>query len=519
MSELQQLSGDKPLNGLLLPSALSGSNGNIPRGAEQSTIQKLKSNLELKEQQKMKIVNERHNHSHPKKDLSPRQFRTKAEMKGYVPLPVSLDANQANIESSSNPNTSSSAAPSAFDLLDWGSACNDFVQQLQTGNKKKVGVRKKRQVKSEEKSSSSIVPGTACGDLSQVPKEILNSINKVENASSSDEDKPLLELKRNLSQQDLTDKLSRNFREKQRQEVEQKFAARLGKPSSSESETDTRKVARSMKRVRRLRKRAALGIKHDDEHSKEEGAHSGETDDDVNKKKRSSKSISKLEDLTSSDDETDKKKVNSENNKKDESKKKVASNSKKPSNSTPDAKQSPSVSVKKESSSESSSGSSSTEEEPTMEDKINKLSERKNLKKLKDLGDKSNIKNLLEEEETMTRSKRKLEIEKKLSNSKILRNEKIVQNKVVSRGSDKKAHVAQAAACNNNKSKSLSPMKRKDSKADEMKRKAQESDSDEGNKLKNKKQRKSSKMEEHSSDNNSEVEEEIKAERYVHNFC
>lgn len=517
MSELQQLSGEKPLfNGVLLPPTLSGSNGNIPRGAEQSTIQKLKSNLELKEQQKLKIESERHHHHQQKKDLSPRQFRTKAEMKGYTPLPVNFDANRANIDSPSNPNTSS--APSAFDLLDWGSACNDFVQQLQTGNKRKVGTKKKRQVKSDEKTPSATIPGTACGDLSQIPKEILNSFNKIENASSSDEDKPLQELKRNLSQQDISDKLGRNFREKKRQEVEEKFAARLGKPSSSESETDTRKGVKNTKKVRRLRKRAALGIKKtDDEHSKEEGAHSGETDDDIHAKRRHTKSISKHDDLTSSDEETEKKKANiSENNKKtEESKKKVASNSRKASTSIGDAKQ-PSDALKKqqsESSSESSGSTSSSEEELTMEDKINKLSERKNVKKLKDLGDKSNIKNLLEEGETMTRSKRKLEIEKKLSNSKILRNEKVVQNKVVPRGGDKKAHVGQAC---NNKSKSLSPLKRKDSRADEMKRKAHESDSDgEGNKLKNKKQRKSSRVEEPSSDNNSDAEEEIKAERYV----
>lgn len=514
MSELQQLSGDKPFNGLVLPPALSGSNGNIPRGAEQSTIQKLKSNLELREQQKLKIENDRHHHPAQKKDLSPRQFRTKAEMKGYTPLPVNVGSNGASINS---PSSSNINAPSAFDLLDWGSACNDFVQQLQTGNKKKATLRKKRHVKSDEKSPTVSVPGTACSDLSQVPKEILNSINKAECASSSDEDKPLQELKRNLSQQDLSDKLSRNFRENRRQEIEQKYAARLGRPSSSESETDIRKGLRGIKRVRRLRKRAAVGIKHDDEHSKEEGAHSGETDDDVHHKKKHSKSTSKLDDLTSSDEEIEKKKptVNTSGNntkKVEESKKKVVNNSKKPSTLTPDIKQiSPSnAAIKKESSSESSE-STSGEEELTTEDIINKLSERKNQKKLKDLGDKSNIKNLLEEGETMTRSKRKLENEKKLSNSKILRNEKVVQNKVVARGGDKKANVAQQSC--NNKNKSLSPLKRKDLKADEIKRKIPESESDEGNKLKNKKQRKSSKVEEHSSDNISEAEEEIKAER------
>lgn len=555
---LSELSGDKPMalnfNGvLLLPSAISGSNGNIAaRGAEQSTIQKLKSNLEFKEQQKLKIIqhdNINEHHVLHKKDLSPRQFRTKAEMKGYIPLPTALDVNRVNIDSPSIaplPSTSSNAT-SAFDLLDWGSACNDFVQQLQTGSnvvKKKTPLKKKRLLKSESsRGDEKTVPGISCNDLSQVPKEILNSISKTEKSSSSDEDKPLTELRKNLSQQDLNDKFSRNFREKQRHENEQKFAARLGRrrPSSSESETDTRKgIIKGIKRVRRLRKREALGIiKTDDEHSKGEVEGGGESD---YAKRRNSKSISKHEDITSSDEEGDNKKKRKKKNdasKKciDESKKKAAEHEKKVFNKKSSDTKSQTTTdnaadtVKKPISSDSSdTSSSSSSEEESMQDKINKLSSSKNAKRLKDLGDKSNIKNLLEEGETMTRSKRKLENEKKLSNSKVLRNDKVIQN-VSPR--DKKAQVG-----NNNKNKSTSssstsPLKRKDSKADEMKRKTHESDNErdgDGNKLKNNKKQKKAdnndddedeedqEEEENSQSAESEVEEEIKTERYKFNL-
>jgi hypothetical protein len=296
------------INGII-PSSISGSNGNIARGADQSTILKLKNNLE----QKKLIIhkNEPGDDSEQQKqhDLSPRQFRSKGALKAFVPLPTNFEAKHVATSSPALPPTG--PGPSAFDLLDWGSACNDFVQQLETGKKRP---KKKRSMtskatdgKQDEKSSTGI-PGTTTNNLSEIPKEIImNSINKDPKNSSSDEDKPLLELIVNSDAKSQTsvvekisEKISRNMREKQRLELEQKIAARLGKPSSSESETDTRRPARTTKRVRRLRKRAALGIKKTDE---EPSVEEEETEEEIVRKRLSSKSVAKLEDLSSSEDD------------------------------------------------------------------------------------------------------------------------------------------------------------------------------------------------------------------------
>jgi len=503
----------KHLNNILMPSIVSGSNGNIARGAEQSTIQKLKSNLELKEMQKLKkselseeieqikLLNTQPHHN--KIDLSPRQFRTKGELKGYTPLPLNAEINKASSDIQQG-------ATSCFDLLDWGSACNDFVQQLQTGNRKRLKKKRpfsatKNFIKNDEKMMARL-PGTTENDLSEIPKEILQSINdNNEKYSSSDEDKPLVEIKNSITHDNMPEKLSRNFREKQRQVVEQKYAARLGRPSSSESETDTRKtVLLSVKRVRRLRKREHLGIqKTDDEHSVEEG----EIDDDALLKNKTSKVHSKLDDLTSSDE--DKKKSTNVDKKTSESKT-AESSSKSTRKSTSELKESQPQKKTAESSEESSE---STSEEETTEDKIKKLATERNAKKLKDLGDGSNFKVLLQEEETMTRSKRKLEIEKKLSNSKILRNDKIVQNITP----DKKGKIETCPSTNKK-----SPLKRKDSnKSEDSKRKMPESETEkESTNSTKKKQRKLSRAGDKSSTEASEEEEEEenKTERYVISF-
>lgn len=483
----------RSINGLI-PSSISGSNGNIARGADQSTILKLKTNLELKEQKKLII-----NKSEPsdefdqarKKDLSPRQFRTKGELKGFIPLPTSIDVKSVSKTASPVP----AASATAFDLLDWGSACNDFVQQLETGKKRSA---KKRPAnasvadkKSEEKQTCEI-PGTTTHALSEVPKEIVKSIDENEEHSSSDEDKPLLELvniqnngvdlkKSHTSVvEKISEKISRNMREKQRLQLEQKHAARLGEPSSSENETETRRPARTAIRVRRLRKRAALGIKKTDE---EPSVEEEESEEELTQKRRHKKSTSKLDDLTSSEDERKKKKLD---DKKGEQK--PTKSAKRAATPKPDQK-------KLENSSESSESDEASA-------KVTKPPTVKSTKKPKELGNGPNNKNLLEGVETMTRSKRKLEIEKKQLNSKILRNEKVVQNVAP----DKKAKIETTPT-----SSKKTTRKRKDStKTDDSKRK-NESDS-EVNKGK-KRTRSISKLESSSSSEESQVEEQSKADR------
>lgn len=496
-----QLAGPRPSSGepvrLIngnIPPSISGSNGNIARGADQSTILKLKTNLELKEQKKLIIHKSEPGEDldQTKKDLSPRQFRTKGELKGFIPLPT-LDVKK---DATTTIVSSASAAPSAFDLLDWGSACNDFVQQLETGKKR---LKKKRSVnskvndgKTDEKPTVGI-PGTTANNSSEIPKEVLNSINENERNSSSDEDKPLLELVNSQNSGEASTVVGKTFgknarilREKQRLEIEQKHAARLG-PSSSESESDARRPVRTAIRVRRLRKRAALGIKKTDE---ELSVEEEETEEEITHKRRTTRSISKLDDLTSSEEE---KKKTYAKEKKSAEERKTAKAVKKALSAKPDTK-------KQESSSESSDSDDSTPK------KLSKLSAAKNAKKLKDLGDGSNLKKMLEEEKTMTRSKRKLEIEKKLSNSKILRNEKIVQN--VSPDKKTKAESSPTST------KKILP-KRKDSttRMEDTKRKVDESESDENGSKTKKRLRRVSKIGSSSSSDESQVEEESKAER------
>lgn len=500
----EQLAGPLPgtsgesarsINGLI-PSSVSGSNGNIARGADQSTILKLKTNLELKEQKKLIISKSEPNDDHEqarKKDLSPRLFRTKGELKGFIPLPTSADVKTVS--------PAPPAAPSAFDMLDWGSACNDFVQQLETG--KKRSSTKKRAAnpsiadkKTEDKPANDI-PGTTTLSLSsEVPKEIVKSINKSVENSSSDEDKPLLELVANTQNngddlkkshtsvvEKISEKISRNMREKQRLQLEQKHAARLGEPSSSENETETRRPARTAIRVRRLRKRAALGIKKtDEEPSVEEEEEEEETEEELAEKRRHKKSTSKLDDLTSSEDERKKKKLDDK-----KSDPKQTKSSKRTSATKQDSTK------KQENSSESSESD---------ETKVAKPLTTKSIKKPKDVD--LSIKILLEEE-TMTRSKRKLEIEKKQLNSKVLRNEKIVQNVAP----DKKAKTETTPPS----SKQRVTPKRKDStKTDDLKRK-NESDSDAATNKSKKRLRSDSKIESSSSSEESHAEELNKADR------
>ena len=399
----------------ITPISLSGSSGSIARGADQSTILKLKTNLE-KKLFIPKIETVDNSEEQQKKDLSPRQFRTKGELKGFIPLTANYDTKNVTIN---EPPSILAPASSAFDLLDWGSACSSFVQQLETGTKQ---IRKKRSVESKaievnhgEKSKT--FPISNNNSLTHSPNKMDDTSDlKEEKISSSDEDKPLLELldekkSHKTVVEKISEKISRNAREKQRMELEQKLAARLG-PSSSESETEVRKAVRTVVRVRRLRKRAALGIKKSDE---EPSVEEEETEEELCFE-RSTRLISKLDDLTSSED--DERKISSKCKKSNE-KGKTVSISSKDSKSNFKLKQG----TKKQGSS-----SESLEIGKGSSNKTPKQSFIKNAKKTKDSEDGPTIKKVFGEEKTMTRSKRKLEIEKKLSNSKILRNDKIVQN-------------------------------------------------------------------------------------------
>lgn len=359
----------------------------IHRGAEESTILKLKTNLEQKKimlsknevseyQEQMQTAtttpapsmmstNENNNAA----VVSPRQFRTKGELKGFV-----------------QPNES-------INLLDWGNACHGFMQQLETGGKSSTNSKKKRPLK---------------------------STNENKTLTSDDEDKPLVKLFKKEDDESITTATatvtsaegnSRQFREMQRIELERRIAARLGNPSSSESESELKKSSiRTKRRIRKLRKRETLGMKKTDEEQTFE-----EIESDVatlNHVKPSKHS--KLDNLTSSDeDETGENAADPTSKRKKECQERRSSRSSvSNSGKKKEAPRNPQT---------TSSGASKTPTSKTS-------SESKPANDLKQLGISSELGNLINEGETMTRSKRKLEIEKKLSNSKVLRNDKVVRN-------------------------------------------------------------------------------------------
>uniref|UniRef100_A0A182SUG5 Uncharacterized protein n=1 Tax=Anopheles maculatus TaxID=74869 RepID=A0A182SUG5_9DIPT len=323
------------------------------RGADQSVISKLRTSLELKEYEKQRINQLR---KHPGMELgdedrsqkpalpsaapapsgvipsthdspSPSsRFRTKGELKGYTPLPTpslvtklartivespplsvnreELGGGEEQKEEEGEKRKRPIVPPgdidgaSALDILDWGSACNEFVEQLQTGKKRG---RRKRTAGTVSAGSASgrswpaidsietAVPEGSTTDLSAIPKEVLNSarsplrLKAAQNGSesSSDEDKPLLLLRQQSQQQQQqkdqeeqcqmdskahaafvqTDKAARNLREKQRFELQQKHEAKLGRSSSTDSETARAAFVaaqRAKARVRKLRHRSSV---------------------------------------------------------------------------------------------------------------------------------------------------------------------------------------------------------------------------------------------------------------------
>ncbi|XP_052899261.1 uncharacterized protein LOC128305717 [Anopheles moucheti] len=332
------------------------------RGADQSVISKLRTSLELKEYEKQRINQLR---KQPGMELgdedrvqkaamppaspvatsimpslhdapSPSsRFRTKGELKGYTPLPIPSVVTKPHRSINESPplslkreerageeakaddeETKQSIVPpldmdgaSALDILDWGSTCNEFVEQLQTGKKRgrrkrtaavtltaagSVGGRSWPAIDSIE-TTIPVADGSTT-DLSAIPKEVLNSArspHRLKGArdgseSSSDEDKPLLLLRQQSQQQQKdheqgqvdgkahvemvqTEKAARNHREKQRLELQQKHEAKLGRSSSTDSETArvaSAAAQRAKARVRKLRHRSsvvpALSLKSSD---------------------------------------------------------------------------------------------------------------------------------------------------------------------------------------------------------------------------------------------------------------
>lgn len=553
-----------------------------PKGADQNVISKLRNNLEMKEMEKQKLLLKKQNSTEMSEDENNKsdinsilaaRIRTKGELKGFNPIPAPVEVVKPILEIEQPIDLPKRLDPpsdiegaSAFDLMDWGSACNDFVEQLQTGKKRgrrkpKASTSKKFEI---DLKMETVQKETPLSDL-KVPEnnqlienqvEIVKSENqdfkKVEevvkkSVTSSDEDKPLLllrqqsvttktedeslkiksELNRNAVVEKLAEKLERNLKEKQRMEHEKRLAARLD-ATSSDSENDSNKTPRPRKK--KLKSRSSLSKKNSSDNNSVQGEEITPKKDELieinNKRKVKSSSdseplsmrrksirrntiLSENEEKSSADDKKSIKIIQTRSRSKDVKKDESSSDN--------DKKK---INEKKE--------SSSSEEKSDSENEKNKLKKNIDLKTkspktiARTIGTRRSV---VEEDksktmETMTRSKRKREIER-LSNSKVLRNDKIVHcgqaaKKAIAevkkdvKGKVNKIDEKPIKNCLQKKC----DKKEEKTKVDENKKKIEESDSDDLKSLKGKKNiKKVVKMEQSSSDELSESEPEAVTER------
>lgn len=410
-------------------------------------------------------------------------------MKGFTPVPVQ-EAPPIEIPKEPIPPPADIEGTTAFDVMDWGNACNDFVDQLQTGKKRG---RRKRTVKPDETPETpnktdpytNVLDFEETDNLSTVPVEVLKFIEEPENFSnSSDEDKPL-----NLLRQQSTpeckdedsvgarkggvetsgstakssgssgDRFSQSIRKKQRLVLEQKLAARIGTGSSSDTEPEDKPSLRARKR--KLRTRSSLGMKESDK-SDDQQKQANASDDESNSESEE-KVVKRISQLDGSSD--------SDNNQEKSSKKNR-------SKIQPQKGKHLSVRLSRLSTHEKHSEPSDHSEGDEEKSLPKSKSSKRKSKHSDDKGESS-------KDETMTRSKRKLEMQKQMSNSKVLRNDKIVQNVTV-----KKSKNVQEVASKPNKSHNSSAekvhKKKDEAKNENLKRKYLESDCEQ-NKSKTKK--------------------------------
>lgn len=472
-------------------------------------ISKLRNSLELKEQRnnlRKQTSSEMSEEDNKPMDLNafpPSHFRSKGAMKAYTPIPA-FDAPQEQPSQEQQPQKAPSPVKeepieipkepieppadiegaSALDILDWGSACNELVEQLQTGKKRG---RRKRGIGAKRDSEATALhdgfrndlPGMANSTLSEVPQEVLKSAAQEigDFASSSDEDKPLVVLKqqqqsgtedqqlaiRNSTMEKLTEKIARNMREKQRLEQEQRHEAKLGRSSSSESESDNRRVVQRAKmRARKLRNRQSVPLKSSDVNTDGEDEEEEEEDQarDLRKRKKMDQTSSESEPETqskklnrcqtqqikqengtdmSSDEEDPKTQSPGKKDKRLEVKSENIKGRTQSDSESNDVKANESVTEAKNCKAEPRTSGSESEEKSEEKPKKRgpkKFAKPRTTSRSKVVEESSESEESSDEAETMTRSKSKLVLEKQKSNSKVLRNDKIVGNFV----KDRKRH-------------------------------------------------------------------------------
>lgn len=457
---------------LIAASAIGGgSSGNLAaKGADQTVISKLRINLELKEIEKQKVLksigaNDNSSSSSPADDdqsksseiasIIAARIRTKGELKGFTPLPPppsqpSLPTAHVPVVAPPQPKAIEAASqaiigdgkkneivtakveveltPTPFDLNDWGSACNDFLMQLQSGGSSTSGAKKRLTSKRRSKIDESPDTSTA---TKETPTAVKSSA-KTNESSSDDEDdnKPLHLLrqqslsensKSQKSENDSDPKTKSNSsnsspsskknpskiaKEKQRDKREQEkrlLSRRISSTSSSDSEQDGAEDKRQTKKIiRKPRTRASLS-NHDDEHS-DNGVKSNKNHNrNGNSKAAEQKKRNRSQSSSDSDDVIQKPAKRNKT-------KQLIDNSSSSDNNVDDDDENDNVNNDTDNNNESSRDAEDTIPAHVVKKKKHSTSS-----------------NGTKVEETMTRSKRKRELETQIANSKVLRNDKMIE--------------------------------------------------------------------------------------------
>lgn len=461
---------------------------NAPKPVDQRVISQLRNNLEQKEIEKQKQKQMKNQNSFEKFDedsnkseiasLIAARIRTKGELKGFI-----MDAEHL---SKQNPAQSISSAAekngpflkndkvlskgeskfvdnmSRFDLLDWGSTCNDFLEQLQNNEDKQRSKAQRRfnlndsiRSKGKEIISNSIklavtIPTTNESNDRDVAeaKDLKKSNTSTVDESSSDEDKPLLLLRQqslnessknlkintaNDNDDDSSTQCSKSTVRTEKQSINKHVESkkRLAMNSSSESEDNSDRTSkRSKKMKRKPRTRSSINNKSNDNDNDEESegksleiseSESGDDDDDdstlakkhcIRQSKFSSSSSSTL-----AGGLNNKTALSKHQEMKSISKQKLFSMDRIPN------KMNNKRNRKLKSSSES-------EVDANRNSKKKKSLELNESDSGEDDDDSIMVKkrpHIMKVEETMTRSKRKRELEMEMANSKVLRNDKMIK--------------------------------------------------------------------------------------------
>lgn len=285
-------------------------------GVDRSVISKLKNAIE--EKQHRLIQKQTSIEGTPSEDnkgdiasILAARIRTKGELKGYTGPSQTNAEPKVEFEAAAplsinpkerfDPPADMEGVPS-FDLMDWGSACNDFVEQLQTGKKKtkrrkltKPGDMKQlREVKLETSLPmvdgglvdvlplESLVPREAieaAASLGRKPDQVEKTVVVAQSEGSSDEDKPLVLIrqlsleKAKVTESDANSRcssllLSGKTNERagvtmkglkvKRLLQEKRYADRIANATSSDSDTEKMKPQKPFKRKKNYVKQAKV---------------------------------------------------------------------------------------------------------------------------------------------------------------------------------------------------------------------------------------------------------------------